>query len=764
MAAKSPMRLVGYPDRFSVQPGETVRFMVSCELPSYRADIVRLIHGDRNPAGPGFKEALVATPVSGDYAGRKQDLHSGSYVTVPDSPLLDLSDGFTIQAWIYPTTPAGGTQGIVTRWSARLEAGYGLFVDENGDLALWTGDGTGRVERLGAGAALRASQWYFVAASYDARAGKVSLYQEPLTLWPRDASDARLQEDFSRIQTGSTGGPLIIAGYWTGEGDEPASVAGHFNGKIDSPRLFRRPLADDDIDALRRGSPPTKIAEAPVGAWEFGRDFSSSHIEDASGNGLHGEAVNMPARAVTGHGWDGSETDFKHAPDLYGAIYFHDDDLEDAGWEADFELTVPETMKSGVYAARLEADGTIEHVPFFVRPRRGTSTAPIVFLAPTATYVAYANLHGFASAASRERYAQLVGRELDMEHPTTPEEAYIVDHGLLSLYDRHSDGSGVTYSSRLRPMLNMRPGYRMPLLGLGAGFPYFFAADLHLIDWLEAKGYEYDVVTDEDLHSEGTDLLAPYLTVVTGSHPEYWSGQMLDGLETYLTSGGRLMYLGGNGFYWVTSFDPERPHVIEVRRWHGTESYEAEPGEYYHSTTGELGGLWRFRGRPPQRLVGVGFTSQGFDRSLPFHHQPGSTDPRAAFIFEGVDKDAPIGDFGLVMGGAGGLEVDRVDPVLGTPPHTLVLATAKGFSDVYQYVVEEITSMNAGQGGSENPLVRADMVYLEGPKGGAVFSVGSISWCGSLSHDDYDNSVSRITDNVLRRFSSEEPTSSPNAG
>ena len=122
-----------------------------------------------------------------------------------------------------------------------------------------------------------------------------------------------------------------------------------------------------------------------------------------------------------------------------------------------------------------------------------------------------------------------------------------------------------------------------------------------------------------------------------------------------------------------------------------------------------------------------------------------------------MGADEPIGDFGLVLGGAGGLEVDRVDEALGTPPHALVLATSNGFSDIYQHAVEEIVSMNPGQGGAENPLVRADMVYMEGPNGGAVFSVGSISWCGSLSHNGYDNNVSRITGNVLRRFSSEEP-------
>ena len=44
------LKLVGYSDRLSVAPGETVKFMVSAEdVPEYRASIVRLIHGDANP-------------------------------------------------------------------------------------------------------------------------------------------------------------------------------------------------------------------------------------------------------------------------------------------------------------------------------------------------------------------------------------------------------------------------------------------------------------------------------------------------------------------------------------------------------------------------------------------------------------------------------------------------------------------------------------------------------------------------------------------
>jgi N,N-dimethylformamidase len=53
--------------------------------------------------------------------------------------------------------------------------------------------------------------------------------------------------------------------------------------------------------------------------------------------------------------------------------------------------------------------------------------------------------------------------------------------------------------------------------------------------------------------------------------------------------------------------------------------------------------------------------------------------------------------------------------------------------------------------------VRADLVYFTTRNGGGVFSTGSIAWCGSLSHNGYDNNVSRLTANVIRRFLDEAP-------
>jgi N,N-dimethylformamidase len=305
----------------------------------------------------------------------------------------------------------------------------------------------------------------------------------------------------------------------------------------------------------------------------------------------------------------------------------------------------------------------------------------------------------------------------------------------------------------------MRPKMNDQSSADGLGYAHGLKADLQVAGWLDQVGLGFDVAADEDLHRDGLARLAPYRTVLTGTHPEYWTEAMLDAAEAYLAGGGRFVYLGGNGFYWVTSFDPAGPHVIEVRRSNGSRAWSAVPGEYRHSTTGEVGGLWRERGRAPQRLAGVGFAGQGAGRAQPYRRTPAASDPRAAWIFDSV-PDESFGDEGLVMDGAAGFEIDRADTALGTPPHALVVATATGFSDQYQHAIEEVPMSDSRQGGTVEPRVRADLVFFETPNGGAVFSVGSIAYAGALfvrRPDGSEGPISRITRNVLTRFLDARP-------
>lgn len=736
------MRLVGYSDRLSAAPGETIAFKVSCDYEAYDADIVRLIHGDPNPLGPGFTEEVITTPVSGRYPGRIQEIRTGSYITVPDQPALQLGGSFTIQAWILPTRATNELKGLIAKWSPGTPAGFALLIDD-GRLALWLADQDGEIARVAADAPLRIGSWYFIVAAFDAGTGEVNLMQEPLPVWPGDEALGHVTSRTAIRALAPSTAPLLMACLLAEEQDR---FTAHFNGKIDRPRLFNRALSPSEIEALKRGESPLKLGDALVAAWDFSREMASARIVDNSPLAAHGTAVNLPARAMTGANWSGDESNATHALDEYGAIHFHDDDLDDAGWETDFTFTIPESLPSGIYAARLRAEGDEDHLPFVVRPPRGVATATIAYLSPHFTYLAYANEHMPYEPLSLFPFV-----EPDAHRD---EYQYIADNALHSMYDCHRDGSGVRYASWKRPMVNLRPKAIFRIYGA----PERFGADLYLTHWMEQKEIAFDTIADENLHVEGEALLASYKVVVTGTHPEYWTRPMLDALDSYLDAGGRIMYLGGNGFYWVTGVDPERPHVIEIRRWRGTESWETAPGEVHLSTTGEQGGLWRNRNRAPQRRLGVGFTAQGNDFSRPYVRLPDSYSPRSAFIFDGVTGET-IGDFPSLMlrHGAAGYEIDRADFALGTPPHALILATATGFSDSYQHVVEEILSTDDEQGGTKSSQVRADLVYFEGPNGGAVFSVGSIAWCSALSWNGADNDVSRITENVLRRFAADEP-------
>jgi N,N-dimethylformamidase len=740
------LQIVGYADRLSARPGEEIAVKVSCEAGAkfYEANLVRLICGDDRPDGPGFKAQPVTASFTGSYRGQRQPIVTGSYIEIPGDDAGDTAAGMTIAALIRPSRPASGLkQTIIShmRPSTRQCDGYDLRLNEQACLEICLHAGT-RQQVLTLDQPLTADIWYLVAASMSGTAhGTLSLSARPMSCFPfGPATQIVTATPEFDIAWPKQAPVLIAAAPHIGE-DERSVIHQTFDGKIEAPAIYH---ASADAASLSDHAHPHEFELSFWAAWDFSRGMEGRQIIDISGNKRHGRAVNLPTRAVTGHLWCGQTTNWRDRPDLYGAIHFHVDDLYDAAWKTDFSWTVPADLQSGIYAFRVQCgDGpeAEDHIPFFVLPPRDRPSAPIAFLASTFTYLAYANSHhGYEDPLSEVSY----GRLLELG----PAELFLKerrDFG-ISLYDRHLDGSGACYSSARRPILNTRPKRAI----------WNFNADLHIIDWLEAIGQSYDVITDDRLHAEGLDLLRQYRCIVTGSHPEYHSTAMMTAIGSYLNGGGRLMYLGGNGFYWRIATHPDWPDAIEVRRGEaGTRCHEMPPGERYHGFTGEFGGLWRSQGLAPQRLVGIGYVAEGFDQNSYYIRLEDSFSPRAAFIFDGVDAAEKIGDFGS-LGGAAGYELDAADAALGTPPHALILARSVEHTSVYLLTPEELLYTHPGIDGIENDRVRAEMVFFECPEGGAVFSTGSITWASALAHAGYRNNVAQITGNVLRRFISPE--------
>src|SRR5579872_4724446 len=181
------MKVVGYVDRVSVVPGEKICFMVSCDEPKYHARIVRMIHGDVNPTGPGFKTKQIQSQIDGEYQGRNQKLRIGSYVKVAKNKALNDLESFTITAWVYPTKRTDKDQGLLTFYDSTGKE-VGLSVSPEGCLSFQGDD-----SKLQTKKPMRISRWYFVAVTFDSTNGKCILWQHPAKSIPVDDSESRVE-------------------------------------------------------------------------------------------------------------------------------------------------------------------------------------------------------------------------------------------------------------------------------------------------------------------------------------------------------------------------------------------------------------------------------------------------------------------------------------------------------------------------------------------------------------------------------------------
>ena len=707
--------LTGYADPLSGRPGDTIEFKVSSQGDRpWQASLVRIRCADPNPEGPGIVEETCDVDLGGPFPPRSQRFDPGSYGEVASLDVSGECDRVTLKLTIAPfLLEPGKRQTMMALISDNGTSALGLEVSGEDSVTMTLkGEAIATVK-----VPLRRRHWYRVEGAWTTGGGgglTVTALAEDGT-WSADA------DVDPEIIAGSY--RCLVAADWDG------AAVRHFNGKIEAPSIF-----------YGAGE-----SETPLATWDFSREISTTRFVDTGPGGHHGRLVNFPVRAMTGSAWDGSEMNWRHRPDHYGAIHFHEDDIVDFGWQTDLSLVIPEDLPSGAYAVRIDDGEYRDWMPFYVLPavdRRGNGLCVLI---STFTYAIYGN---HARPDFTPEWPEMSIRRGG--YPWNP--AVFPRYG-LSTYNVHSDGSGICHAGHRRPLLNMRPGY-ITYPDLEGSAIRHYQADSHLLYWLDRQGIEYDLVTDRELHEEGVAALSGYSTLCTGSHPEYHTPQTLDALTAWRRQGGNFIYLGGNGFYWRVAAHPEDHSVLEIRRAEGgIRAWAAEPGEYYHAFDGGYGGLWRRNRRPPQQLAGVGFSAQGTFFGSYYRRSPESHEnPEVAFLFEGIDDDI-LGDFGLCGGGAAGFEIDRFDPDLGSDPDIIVVASSEGHGDEFTLVPEErLTHITNWPGVPERELIRADMVYQRQGNGGKLFATGSITFCGSLLWNRGDNNISRLLRNVLDNF------------
>lgn len=91
------------------------------------------------------------------------------FISIPDSPVLDITAGLTLETWVN-VTKTGAYQEIVYKQAAG--AGYNdpflLRVENNDCLAARIGDGISAENYIGGGSAISGSGWRHVVFGYDA--------------------------------------------------------------------------------------------------------------------------------------------------------------------------------------------------------------------------------------------------------------------------------------------------------------------------------------------------------------------------------------------------------------------------------------------------------------------------------------------------------------------------------------------------------------------------------------------------------------------
>lgn len=742
-AAALPLakRIVGYCDPLSVAPGQEVRVFVSCDpaIPSYQAELVRFRAATgRAAAGGAAADNPDWQPVpgcTGTYWARQQEVHPGSYAVIPDVTPVLAGGEVTLALLVQPTYRAPDSQVLASCGDPWAGHGFALVLDPGLRPSLVDGNAPGQT--VTCPAPLQPGAWAVVLATFGgdapsrltagplaeapaswSRAGgsPVTLTPSSITNGPADSSQ---ESDLILGAVRSLAGPTRL----------------HFTGRLESPMFLAGPLGPDEAQALLAAGPASLDDRRVRAAWDFAAGIDSWTIADLGPHARHGTLHNLPMRAVRGARWTGERDDWRQAPEQYAAIHFLADALEDCGWDADATWTIPDGTPSGFYAVRISSGSESDFIPLFVRPPwpgeapaptapPGAPAARILLIAPTATYGSYGNSRFWWENPIQEMVQ-------DRLVEIGAEEQYLIAHPELgsSSYDCHLDGTDICYVSRRRPNLNMRPGH---VRREG------YTSDLDLVAWLDQLDIGYDVVTDEDLHRAGSDLLRPYQVVLTGTHPEYMSARMFDAIADWTAGGGRLMYLGGNGFSMNVNFDAERPWIMENRRvelWERGEEFQHS--EAINSTDGLRGGYFTASGRQPWAVTGVESATMGFDHSYPYVLSEAARRPEAAFVFEGVTGGI-IGDFGAIGGGVVGQEWDNAAGHQFGREH-LILGSSHDHTLVPPLF------------GAVRPDYHADLVlYLPGR--GAVFSVSSMAWCAALSHDHYANEIARITHNVLDRF------------
>jgi len=213
----------GYAEQ-SVAAGEAVHFRVSSTTP-YQLEVCRLAGAVDDPDSD---EVLHTFP---PMQARPQPIHMGSYVHVADGLPADQEiEAISLECWVRPWR-LNRWQGVLTQYDHPDACGYGIFIDAEGRVQFYLGDGGAyRDQLLHGGGRINHRRWTHVVGTWDGETKTLWVAGRRVGSW---AFNGPLRGGSAPIRLGASG-----------EG----GVADHFlDGDIAMPVIYPRPLTAAEV-------------------------------------------------------------------------------------------------------------------------------------------------------------------------------------------------------------------------------------------------------------------------------------------------------------------------------------------------------------------------------------------------------------------------------------------------------------------------------------------------------------------------------------
>jgi hypothetical protein len=383
-------------------------------------------------------------------------------------------------------------------------------------------------------------------------------------------------------------------------------------------------------------------------------------------------------------------------------------------WPAVAQLTVPQTWRSGLYLARVEATSAQVvplNIPFVVRAATPARQSEILLCIPDATYAAYnfwggRSLYGFTTRG-------------------IPWWSYGPS---LDPYRGHYQIPRAFRVALARPYLE------------ASGLPKWQKWEVPLLRWLARQQIPVEVCTSTDLHksqANNTDLLKNYRLLVSVGHDEYWSKEMRDNVEEFAENGGNVVFLSGNVSWFQIRFDlnVQRQICYKDARFDPYTPTETDSG---HRDLVTVNWYDRPVCRAETGLTGVSYF--------------GAMDAWPQYIIRDrnhwVFKDVAYSRFGVytvpgdpVPKSIVGYETDRFQ----SSDEECKPNSPENFK-----VLAEVPAAKYAFGDPAAEIAATMGIFTKGK--GQVLTVGTINWSLGLSQDDGWTELDQITWNIFERL------------